>query len=130
MDCGITPLDWSSGALAEGLACYRGGEFFLAHEHWESVWLGLQEPEKSFLQGLIQLAAAFHHLRRGNAAGATSLLRRALRRLESRPAVFGGIAVALLRADVRDWLCRLENGGSDIPQDFPQIRPIEQSSEP
>lgn len=128
MDCGITPLDWNRGALAEGLACYRSGDFFLAHEHWESVWLGLQEPEKSFLQGLIQVAAAFHHLRRGNAAGAISLLSRALRRIESRPAVFGGIAVEPLRAEVRDWLRRLESGGAVISGGSPQIRPLEESS--
>ena len=33
-------LDWQHGALAEGLACYRRQEFFLAHEHWEDVWRG------------------------------------------------------------------------------------------
>jgi hypothetical protein len=43
-------FDWSCGALAEGLTCYRRAEFFLAHEHWESVWLTLEEPEKSSLQ--------------------------------------------------------------------------------
>ncbi len=40
-----------------------------------------EEPEKTFLQGLIQVAAAFHHFQRGNCAGTISLLRSALRRL-------------------------------------------------
>ena len=53
----FVPLDWNSGALAEGIRCYRDCEFFLAHEHWESVWLRLEEPEKSFLQALIQTTA-------------------------------------------------------------------------
>ena len=43
-------LDWSCGALAEGLRCYRNEEFFLAHEHWEAIWLHCEEPEKTFLQ--------------------------------------------------------------------------------
>ena len=68
-------LDWTSGPLAEGLRCYRNSEIFLAHEHWEGVWLNLREPEKSFLQALIQTAAAFHHLNAGNAVGSASLLR-------------------------------------------------------
>lgn len=53
-------FDWIQGALAEGLRLYHGGEFFAAHEAWESVWLESPEPEKMFLQGLIQVTAAFH----------------------------------------------------------------------
>lgn len=118
-------LDWNCGALAEGLACYRRAEFFLAHEHWESVWLILEEPEKSFLQALIQITAAFHHLQAGNSLGAVSLLRRALRRLEPCPASFGGIAVASLYTDVYEWLRVIETGAPSLPVAFPQICPIE-----
>jgi predicted metal-dependent hydrolase len=75
-------LDWNHGALLEGLRCFHSGAFFEAHEHWESVWLMTEEPEKTFLQGLIQVAAAFHHFQRGNCAGTISLLRSALRRLD------------------------------------------------
>jgi uncharacterized protein len=105
------PLDWSAGELAEGLKCYQNGQFFEAHERWESVWLRLEEPEKSFLQALIQVTAAFHHYYAGNHAGAASLLRRALRRLEACPAEFGGVALGPLRAEVRAWVGALEDGG-------------------
>lgn len=114
-------FDWSSGALAEGLDCYRNSEFFLAHEHWESVWLKLEEPEKSFLQALIQTAAAFHHLKSGNSEGAASLLRRSLRRLELCQTSFGGIATGRLCGDVREWLRALERGTSPLPAKFPEI---------
>ena len=89
-------LDWTQGGLAEGLRCYRSREFFAAHEHWESVWLATKGPEKAFLQALIQLAAALHHIQRGNPRGAASLLRSALQRLEPHPLLFGGIAVSSL----------------------------------
>jgi len=115
-------LDWSGGGLAEGLRCYRKEEFFAAHEHWESVWLGSQEPEKTFLQAVIQVAAAFHHLQRGNPEGARSLLRRALRRLETYPASFGGIGVAAFREEVVGWLETLETGGATAERTFPEIR--------
>ena len=101
-------LDWSCGPLAEGLRCYRSEEFFLAHEHWESIWLECAEPEKTFLQALIQITAAFHHRKRNNVIGSMSLLRAALRRLESFPAIYGGIAVEPLRASVRAWLAALD----------------------
>jgi predicted metal-dependent hydrolase len=103
-------FDWEHGGLAEGLACYRRREFFLAHEHWEGVWLGCAEPEKTFLQALIQIAAAFHHLTRGNRVGAASLLRRARRKLEPYPDEFGGVSLADVRESVRKRLCAIENG--------------------
>jgi len=34
----------------------------------EEVWLETVNPEKMFLQGLIQVAAAFHHHSRANPA--------------------------------------------------------------
>ena len=69
-------LDWKSGPLAEGLACFRSAEFFLAHEHWESAWLTLEGPERTFLQAMIQVTVALHHQQSGNRAGALSLLKR------------------------------------------------------
>ncbi len=106
------PLDWTQGDLFEGLRCFHSDAFFEAHEHWESVWLAAQEPEKTFLQGLIQVAASFHHFQRGNCAGTISLLRSALSRLDTYPEVFGGVAVAPLRAAIRSWLAALET----VPQ--------------
>lgn|ERR1039457_3354107 len=116
------PLDWSCGALAEGLRCYRSGEFFLAHEHWEGVWLKCEEPEKTFLQALIQITAAFHHLRRNNFIGAASLLRAALRRLDAFPVDYGGIEVEDLRASVRAWLLALDREDPSLRPPIPQIR--------
>ncbi len=102
-------LDWTQGALAEGLRCYRAGEFFAAHEHWEAVWLRAPEPEKTFLQALIQVAAAFHHLRRDNLNGARSMLNGALKRLEPYPAEFHGVSVSSLSDDIRRCLSEIEN---------------------
>jgi predicted metal-dependent hydrolase len=103
-------FDWSEGALAEGLRLYEAGQFFTAHEAWESVWLGSPEPEKTFLQGLIQVTAAFHHLQRDNRLGTVLLLQAALRRLDLYPASFGGISVAVLCGDIRERLRMLEAG--------------------
>lgn len=114
-------LNWTQGGLAEGLRCYRTREFFAAHEHWESVWLASQEPEKSFLQALIQVAAAFHHYQQGNRAGTASLLKAALGRLEAYPEEFGGIRVAPLREEIRQWMQALEEPDSLPEPAFPHI---------
>jgi predicted metal-dependent hydrolase len=115
------PLDWTHGDLFEGLRCFHSGAFFEAHEHWESVWLAAQEPEKTFLQGLIQVAASFHHFQRGNCAGCKSLLRSALRRLDRYPEVFAGVEVAPLRATIRCWLEALEAVPESTPPPVPTI---------
>jgi len=101
-------LDWKCGELAKGLACYRRGDFFLAHEHWEIVWLRSDEPEKRFLQALIQMSSACHHRQRGNLKGAVSLMSKSLQRLSLCSPCLGGIAVAELCVEVREWLRRLQ----------------------
>jgi uncharacterized protein len=118
----VKPLDWTRGGLAEGLRCYRAEEFFAAHEHWESVWLKLQEPDKAFLQGLIQVAAAFHHFQRGNPEGTSSLLQAALRRLDPRSPTFGGVSVTPLCNEIRQWLRALEAGETLSHLPFPEIQ--------
>lgn len=115
-------MDWSCGALASGLQCYRNEEFFEAHEHWEITWLECAEPEKTFLQSLIQVSAAFHHLRRQNVAGAVSLLGRAMRRLENYPDAYGGIDVVALRTSIHTWLEALDAGNPAPFLPFPVIR--------
>jgi predicted metal-dependent hydrolase len=124
----VKRLDWTSGELAEGLRCYRAEEFFVAHEHWELVWLGLQEPEKTFLQGVIQVTAAFHHFQRGNLEGTSSLLRAALRRLDPRSPKFGGISVTPLCKEIREWLKALEDGRSRPILPFPHILLADESN--
>lgn len=103
-------FDWTQGAPAEGLRQYEAGEFLAAHEAWESVWLRSQEPEKTFLQGLIQVTAALHHLQRSNRLGTALLLKTALQRLQRYPAGFGGVSVTLLCNDIRERLQALETG--------------------
>jgi uncharacterized protein len=117
-------FDWSSGPLAKGLSCYHAGEFFEAHEHWEVVWLACPEPEKTFLQSLIQVSAAFHHLARGNRVGARSLLTRALRRLEHYPGTYGGTSVATLRDSLRAWLLAIDTAPPAQWPPYPHILPL------
>ena len=118
-------LDWKSGELAEGLDCYRRGEFFQAHEHWEVVWLKAEEPEKSFLQALIQMSSACHHRQRGNAKGAVSLMGKSLLRLESSPPGFGGIDVVTLCAEARECLQLLTEGELQLSVASPRIMVLE-----
>jgi len=104
-------LDWTEGPLAEGLQLYRDGKFFEAHEAWETVWSFAEGPERSLLQALIQITAAFHHLnRKNNRIGASLLLEQALGRLLKLPDQFGGIEVNLLAEEIRERIRQFQQG--------------------
>jgi predicted metal-dependent hydrolase len=76
------PVERRREILAEGLAAYDRGDFFLAHELLEPAWMGASDPaERDLYQGLIKLAAAFVHAARGNPAGVLKNLRGARERL-------------------------------------------------
>ncbi len=94
----------------EGLALFNAGQFFQAHEAWEELWLSESGPEKMFLQGLIQMAAAFHHHFRGNRRGETSLLAAAMARLGRFPDGHRGLDLGRLRAEVAAWSKLADDG--------------------
>ena len=103
-----------------GIEAFNTLHFFEAHEHWEEVWLRTPLPEKLYLQGLIQIAAAFHHRSQSNLDGAKSLLRAGLIKLEPCPATQFGIDVQSLREAARGWLIALDEGV--VSQEFPLPR--------
>ena len=65
-----------------GITHARAGEWFPAHEAWETAWKQARDTEEAELfKGLSQMGAGYVHLFRGNAHGAATLLRRAARRI-------------------------------------------------
>jgi uncharacterized protein len=52
------------------------GRPFHAHEVLEAVWKSAPAGERALWKGLAQIAVGLTHARRGNAAGAVTLLRR------------------------------------------------------
>jgi predicted metal-dependent hydrolase len=106
-----------------GLEAFNSGHFYEAHEHWEEVWLETRNPEKMFLQGLIQVAAAYHHYSRENNLGCRNLLRAGLLKLEGCPPESWGLAIEPLRTSVRQWLVPLHAGESPNGLRIPRIQP-------
>jgi uncharacterized protein len=94
----------------KGLEAFNSTHFYDAHEHWEEVWLQTPNPDKMFLQGLIQVAAAFHHYSRANLLGTRNLLLAGLLKLDRFPEVHGGLEIEELREAVRGWLAAIEAG--------------------
>jgi len=74
-----------------------------------------------FLQGLIQLAAAFHHYTRGNRNGTKSLLEAGLKKLEKIPDEFRGVNLHALCSAANAWLAILATGKIAVPSILPRI---------
>jgi len=116
------------GPFERGVALFNEGEFFQAHEVWEELWLAEPEPEKTFLQALIQVAAAFHHHGRGNSRGRGSLLAAGIAKLERFPGNYHGLALGELRAEAKQWTGVLGEGTQAEGRELPQIRLIDARS--
>lgn len=91
-------------ALEAGLAAYANRDYFLAHELLEPPWMGARViTERSLVQGIIKLAAAFVHDARANPAGIEKNLRGARARLAD-----AGDAGRQLRVDVPVLLAAID----------------------
>jgi len=77
-------------ALRKAALLFNHHLFFEVHEVLETQWRVEHDPPRLFLQGLIQVAVAFHHLERRNFRGAVSLLHDGLEKIMPyRPAFLG-----------------------------------------
>jgi len=67
-------------------------EFMEAHDSWEHIWMEEPDEQAVFAQGLIQLAAAYLHIRRGTSPGGTlRLFNSAIAKLEPYAPEFCGV---------------------------------------
>ncbi len=84
--------------LLEGARLFNAGAFFESHEAWESLWHEVEGEERELLQGLIQLAAAYHHAHQGNDTGARYLYRRGRARVARWEPAHAGMAITAFLA--------------------------------
>ena len=79
--------------LIEGRDAFNRGEYYEAHEHWEDVWNEIDDPERRWVQGLIQVATGLHKLERGRPDVCRTLLTKALAKLDGAPDALDGVDV-------------------------------------
>jgi len=110
--------------IQEGIRLFNEEYFFEAHEVLEEVWRQEHGEPRLFLQGLIQVCAAYHHFQNGNFAGAITLLQRGADKMRRYPPRYLGIDVARLITHIdgdrgRIEAIQRENGTNTI--NFPRI---------
>ena len=115
-----TPED----VVREGIHLFNDEFFFEAHEVLEDLWRSERGEPRLFLQGLIQIAAAFVHLQNGNLASTLSLLGRGADKMRPYPSSYLGIGVAGLLSEADGVKAGIEAGTIRGPDGFrfPRIR--------
>ncbi|MEX0833976.1 MAG: DUF309 domain-containing protein [Actinomycetota bacterium] len=109
-----------------GVEHFNSGRYFPAHEAWETAWKQSRDtPDAEFFKGLSQLGAGYVHLLRGNRHGATTLLRRAARRIKAYPAGHFGINTREVSARSEEDAKSIERGditpGREALTDAPRV---------
>lgn len=120
----LSPEDWQH--IRDGVALYNTAAFWESHEAWEIVWRRYPDEWRLFLQGLIQMAAGYHQLRRRIFHGVVKHLRNARGKLARFPEGFLGIDTDALLAGIDQTLVQVEAGGrhglAEVPLEiFPKI---------
>jgi predicted metal-dependent hydrolase len=98
-----------SDQYLRGIALFNQADFFDAHEALEDIWRAAPAENKKFLQGMVQIAVAFHHYSTGNRIGMRSVLERAVRNLSEPSGSFGQIQLAALLQSLGQWREALDN---------------------
>jgi uncharacterized protein len=77
----------------QGVEQFNTGQYYDCHDTLEALWIEATEPEKTFYQGILQIAVALYHLGNNNLRGAAILLGEGSNRLRRYPSDYGGIDV-------------------------------------
>ncbi|HUF52581.1 MAG TPA: DUF309 domain-containing protein [Dehalococcoidia bacterium] len=115
--------------LAKALREFNSWRFYDCHETLEDVWreaggkamgkgLGQRDELADFYQGVIKVAAGFHHLFRGNYEGVMKVLGDAPRLLAPYRPRTAGVDVDGLLADVERALTKLRDLGPERMAEF------------
>lgn len=75
----------------QGVEQFNAGQYYACHDTLEALWIEAAEPEKTFYQGILQIAVALYHLSNNNLRGAMILLGEGSNRLRRYPPEYGGI---------------------------------------
>jgi hypothetical protein len=114
------PLDVRYG-LASGVSLFNHGLYHECHDALEPLWIDATGELKQGLQGLILLAAGYHHLQLHNAAGMRAVWEEAFGRLDPLggrvKTPWGVVDLDPALGVTRDRLDLVQDEGMDAPFD-------------
>lgn len=105
--------DSISQAFWQSIEQFNHGEFYDCHDTLEALWMEAAQPQKSFYQGILQVAVALYHLSNSNWRGAVILLGEGINRLRPYQPRFEQIDVEGFVAQSVELLTTLQELGAE-----------------
>ena len=106
----------------EGLRLFNEGKYFEAHEALETAWRAETGHIRELYQGILQAAVVYHHILRGNYAGAVKVYERCMKWLNVWPETCRGVDVGQLRADLEGVIAEVQRLGPEHIHQFDPSR--------
>jgi uncharacterized protein len=109
----------ASEELLLAVVQFNRGDWFECHETLEELWVGAKGELRDFYQGLLQLAVAQHHWRKGNFKGALILLKGGVDLLSRVAPVCLGVDVGAISRAAGELFRELSALGEDRMEELP-----------
>lgn len=94
--------------LKKGVAEFNQQQFYPCHDTLEAIWMEAPSPEKTFYQGILQIAVGCYHLSNCNWRGAVILLAEGSNKLKDYQPSYHSLDVNQLYAQSTSLLKRLQ----------------------
>lgn len=101
-----------------GVEQFNSQQFYACHDTLEALWMDATEPQKTFYQGILQIAVALYHLGNSNWRGAVILLGEGINKLQRYPPTYAGIDVDELLTSSAAMLIALQQAGPEKISDW------------
>jgi uncharacterized protein len=109
--------------LSQGIKLFNAGRFFESHEILEQFYHETEAAHKPFVEGLIQLAAAFRlYTDFGEVKGPVRMIHQALIRFENYQPFYLEIRVRDLSESMEAWAGKATGVAGGRPLSVPKIR--------
>lgn len=102
----------------QGVKQFNSRQFYACHDTLEALWMEATEPQKTFYQGILQIAVALYHLGNSNWRGAVILLGEGINRLQRYSPTYAGIDVDDLLNSSAVMLTVLQQAGPEKISDW------------
>lgn len=124
-------------SFQRGIDEFNSGQFYACHDTLEAIWMAVEQAEKPFYQGILQIAVAFYHLGNLNWHGGAILLGEGIGRLRRFEPSYEGVDVEELVDQAFEWLELVQGVGkegleglmADPPRDLPRVNKIDEKED-